>query len=32
MAIYRSDQTKVTFAAEAAPGGTPEPIWGVNGR
>ncbi len=27
MAIYRSDQTKVTFAAEAALGGTPEPIW-----
>jgi hypothetical protein len=31
MAIYRSDQTKVTFAAEAALGGTPEPIFGVAG-
>ena len=31
MAIYRSDQTKVTFAAEAALGGTPEPIWATAG-
>ena len=31
MAIYRSDQTKVTFAAEAALGGTPEPIWATGG-
>ena len=31
MAIYRSDQTKVTFAAEAGLGGTPEPMWAVAG-
>jgi len=31
MAVYRSDQTKVTFAAEAALGGTPEPIWATAG-
>ena len=31
MAIYRSDQTKVTFAAEAGLGGTPEPVWAIAG-
>jgi len=30
MAIYRSDQTKVTFAAESALGGSPEPIYGID--
>ena len=31
MAVYRSDQTKVTFAPEAGIGGTPEPIWATAG-
>ncbi len=31
MAVYRSDQTKVTFAPEAGIGGTPEPVWGIAG-
>ena len=31
MAVYRSDQTKVTFAPEAGIGGTPEPVWAIAG-
>ena len=31
MAIYRSDQTKVTFATEPAQGGMPEPVYGDSG-
>ena len=32
MAVYRSDQTKVTFAPEAGLGGTPEPVWATAGE
>jgi len=31
MATYRSDRSQVTFAAEAAQGGYPEPIYGITG-
>jgi len=31
MATYRSDRSQLTFAAEAAQGGYPEPIYGING-
>jgi hypothetical protein len=32
MAIYRSDQTKVTFGTESAQGAMPEPIYGTAGK